>query len=69
MQLHHAWGHIFFLLPNEARAATEEFVREYNEDRPHESMAKMPPVEFAAQRAGVGPCPLGASLKSTWSFY
>jgi putative transposase len=54
---------------SEVRAATEEFVREYNEDRPHESLAKMPPMEFAAHRAGAGPCPMGASLKPTGSFY
>jgi putative transposase len=54
---------------SEVRAATEEFVREYNEDRPHESLAKMPPVEFAAQRAGDDPCPLGASQKPIGSFY
>lgn len=40
---------------SEVRAGTEEFVREYNEARPHESLAKMPPVEFAAHRPGHAP--------------
>ncbi len=35
--------------------ATEEFIREYNEERPHESLGDMPPVEFAARRAGGPP--------------
>jgi len=38
---------------DEVREATEDFVREYNEERPHESLGDMPPVEFAARRAGV----------------
>lgn len=50
--------HIFNSL-SEVRAATEEFVREYNEARPHESLAKMPPVAFAAHRAGACPCLMG----------
>jgi putative transposase len=43
---------------SEVRAATEEFVQEYNEERPHESLAKMSPVEFAAHRAGACPSPM-----------
>lgn len=44
---------------SEVRAATEEFIREYNEERPHGSLAKMPPVAFAAHRAEACPSPMG----------
>jgi len=36
---------------DEVLEATEEFVREYNEERPQESLGDMPPVEFAVRRA------------------
>ncbi|ADU62478.1 Integrase catalytic region [Pseudodesulfovibrio aespoeensis Aspo-2] len=44
---------------SEVRAITEDFIREYNEGRPHESLGNMSPINFAAQRAGGTPCPLG----------
>lgn len=44
---------------SEVRTAIEEFIREYNEERPHESLAKMPPVEFAAHRSGACHGPVG----------
>ena len=43
----------------EVREATEEFIREYNEERPHESLGDMPPTEFAARRARGCPLPSG----------
>jgi len=54
---------------SEVRECTERFIREYNEDRPHESLGDMTPVEFAAQRAGGTPCPLGSHQKSAGSLY
>jgi putative transposase len=49
---------------NEVRECTERFIREYNEDRPHESLSDMTPVEFAAQRAGGTPPALWALTKN-----
>ena len=41
---------------SEVRAVTEDFIREYNEERPHESLGNMTPIDFATQRAeGVPP--------------
>jgi putative transposase len=54
---------------DEVREATEDFVREYNEERPHESLGDMPPVEFAARRAGGTPCPPATPKPSTQSLY
>jgi putative transposase len=48
--------HVFNSL-NEVQDATEEFIREYNEERPHESLGDMPPVEFAVRRGGGAPSP------------
>jgi len=53
----------------EVRRCTEIFIREYNEERPHESLGNMTPIEFAAQRAGGTPCPLGNPEKTAGSFY
>ncbi len=53
----------------EIREATEEFVREYNEERPHESLGDMPPTEFAARRAGGTPCPPATPKPPTQSLY
>jgi putative transposase len=65
--------HIFHLYIfnslSEVRDLTEDFVREYNAARPHESLGNLPPDVFAAQRAGASPCPLGAHLKPNGSFY
>ena len=47
---------------SEVRAITEDFIREYNEERPHESLGNMSPINFAAQRAGGSPCPLGSKI-------
>ena len=54
---------------SEVRAAVEGFIQEYNEDRPHESLSKMPPVAFAAHRAGASPGPMGAPHQPAGSFY
>ena len=54
---------------NEVRDCTERFIKEYNEERPHESLGDMTPVEFLAQRAGGTPCPLGSHQKSAGSLY
>ena len=40
---------------SEVRDMTDEFIREYNEERPHEPLGDMPPVEFAALRSGGTP--------------
>ena len=53
----------------EVRRCTEIFIREYNEERPHESLGNMTPIEFAAQRAGGTPCPLGNPPKTAGSLY
>lgn len=37
---------------SEVRDLTEDFIREYNAARPHESLGNLPPDAFAAQRAG-----------------
>ena len=57
-------GLYIFNTLSEVRAAAEDFIREYNEERPHESLAKMTPVEFAAHRAGACPSPMGHPLKT-----
>lgn len=49
---------------DEVRAATEVFVREYNEERPHESLGDMPTAEFAARRARGGVLPPPATPKT-----
>ena len=54
---------------DEVRAATEVFVREYNEERPHESLGDMPPTKFAARRAGGTPCPPATQKPPTQSLY
>ncbi|SFW61381.1 Integrase core domain-containing protein, partial [Desulfovibrio desulfuricans] len=54
---------------SEVRAITEDFIREYNEERPHESLGNMSPINFAAQRAGGSPCPLGNPPKTAGSLY
>uniref|UniRef100_UPI00255AE3C4 IS3 family transposase n=1 Tax=Pseudodesulfovibrio pelocollis TaxID=3051432 RepID=UPI00255AE3C4 len=54
---------------SEVRAITEDFIREYNEERPHESLGNMSPINFAAQRAGGTPCPLGNPPKTAGSLY
>jgi putative transposase len=54
---------------NEVRVLIEDFIREYNEERPHESLGDIPPELFAARRAGASPCPPGASLNPTGSPY
>jgi len=53
---------------SEVRDATEDFVRDYNESRPHESLGNLPPELFAAQRAGLA-LPAGRSPKLIGSFY
>jgi len=53
----------------EVRDMTEEFIREYNEERPHESLGDMPPMEFAARRAGGTPCPPATPKPPTQSLY
>jgi putative transposase len=52
----------------EVRDATEDFVRQYNESRPHESLGNLPPEIFAAQRAGLA-LPAGRYPKPAGSFY
>ena len=54
---------------SEVRESTEEFIREYNEDRPHESLGNMTPIDFAAQRGGGSPFPLGNHHQPSGSFY
>ncbi|GAB6178619.1 hypothetical protein JCM16814_35110 [Desulfobaculum senezii] len=54
---------------SEVRAITEDFIREYNEERPHESLGNMSPINFAARRAGGCPCPPGNPLKTARSLY
>lgn len=54
---------------DEVRKVTEAFVREYNEERPHESLGDMPPVEFAARGAGGTPCPPATPKPPTQSLY
>ncbi|WP_097010305.1 IS3 family transposase [Pseudodesulfovibrio profundus] len=54
---------------SEVRAITEDFIREYNEERPHESLGNMSPINFAAQRAGGTPYPLGNPPKTAGSLY
>jgi putative transposase len=49
---------------SEVREATEDFVREYNEFRPHESLGDVSPLTFTAQRAGDVPGPLGGTSNS-----
>jgi putative transposase len=49
---------------SEVREATEEFIRQYNEHRPHEALGNLTPVEFAARRAGASPCPAGPDLRN-----
>jgi len=53
---------------SEVRSITDEFISEYNEQRPHESLGNMTPVDFAAHRAGGTPCPVG-SLQTAGSLY
>jgi putative transposase len=53
----------------EVRSVTEQFINEYNEERPHESLGNMTPVEFATHRAGGAPCPLGGTGRTVGSFY
>ena len=53
----------------EVRQCTEKFIREYNEERPHESLGNMTPIEFAAHRAGGTPCPMGHLEKPTGTLY
>lgn len=47
---------------SEVRQVTEDFINEYNEERPHESLGNLTPVDFAAQRAGGTPGPLGGKI-------
>ncbi len=54
---------------SEVRHCTEKFIREYNEERPHESLGDMTPIEFATQRTGGTPCPLGHHEKPTGNLY
>ena len=54
---------------SEVRAITEDFIREYNEERPHESLGNMSPMNFAAQRAGGTPCPLGSPPETAGNLY
>ncbi len=49
---------------SEVREATDDFIKEYNELRPHESLADKTPLAFAAQRAGGSPGPLGTPANS-----
>lgn len=49
---------------SEVRAVIEYFIRGYNEEPPHESLGDMTPIDFAPQRAGGAPCPLGGLLKT-----
>ena len=60
--------HVFNSL-DEVREVTEEFAREYNEERPHEPLGDMPPTEFAARRAGGTPCPQATPKPPTQSLY
>lgn len=46
---------IFYTVPC---LVTEDFINEYNEERPHELLGNLTPVGFAAQRAGGTPGPL-----------
>jgi transposase InsO family protein len=56
-------------LLSKVRQVTEDFINEYNEERPHESLGNLTPVDFAAQRAGGTPCPLGGTPEMARSFY
>lgn len=67
------WGHTYreevldlyvFNSLSEVPAITEDFIRAYNEERPHESLGNMTPMSFAAQRARDIPCPLGGPSKT-----
>lgn len=49
------------------REVTENFVREYNEERPHESLGDMPSAEFAAR--GGTPCPPATRKQPAQSLY
>ena len=54
---------------SEVRHFTEIFIREYNEERPHESLGKVTPIEFASQRGGGTPSPLGNHHQPGGSLY
>jgi len=54
---------------SEVRDHTEVFIREYNEERPHESLGNMTPIDFAFQRGGGTPSPLERHQQSSRSFY
>ena len=54
---------------SEVREHTEDFIREYNEERCHESLENMTPMDFAAQRGGGTPSPLGNHQKTSESLY
>ena len=42
----------WFVCLDDLRAKTEDWRREYNEDRPHSALGNLAPREFAAQQAG-----------------
>ena len=52
---------------SEVRAVTEGFVSEYNEQRPHESLDNMTPIDFALHRTMGPPCSMVASSKTARS--
>ncbi len=54
---------------SEVRESTEEFIREYNEERPHESLRNMTPIDFAVQRGGYIPSPLDKHHEPSGSLY